>query len=538
MRLVFDRVDGVGVNYLHTPNGDGAAYDWSVANVSEETVRMRGVSLVFRVEDVRGELRMFRHGFQSWSVSDIATFGVDVDPSTIAHNEFFQAAHHADQRSVTGVDELRSEWVTVLHDDDGPVLVGFLGGGSHDGTLRLRRAADGVGIEVFAEAYLGDAEMPPNTHRGLHPLIIEPGADETNLLDGWAKVTGATAQARVDAPYQVGWCSWYHYFDDITEDALRANLALAGDHPFEVFQLDDGFQSAIGDWLITNAKFPSGLASVGKDIAAAGYRPGIWIAPFLVAPDSVVATEHPEWLAKFEAPSGKTYPLRAWMNPIWGGGHDGYMYGLDTTNPEVLEHLAQVANALVGMGFTYLKLDFTFAPSMDGIYADPTKTPAERVRLGYAAIRAGAGNDAFLLGCGAPLSHIVGLVDGNRIGPDVAPYWELDPSKEVIPGYLRTQPGTRYADDATRLRAFMHRRLWLNDPDCLMLRTEKTALASADAERWARTVGLSGGMAIVSDDLALLDASAKRLLEETVALGRESDASTREQRCPLVESMF
>jgi alpha-galactosidase len=282
-----------------------------------------------------------------------------------------------------------------------------------------------------------------------------------------------------------------------------------------VFQLDDGYQAAIGDWLDTNEKFPSGLAPLAREIASAGFRPGIWLAPFLAAPDSQIATEHPEWLAQYRP--GK--PLKAWVNPSWGG----YMYALDTTNPEVLAHLQSLAAALDGMGFSYLKLDFTFAPSMDGIWHDKTKTPAQRVRAGFAAIRRGAGNDAFILGCGAPLAHVVGLVDGNRIGPDVAPQWEQADANEVIPGYLRTQPGTKYAQDATRLRQFMHRRLWLNDPDCLMLRTSKTQLSEAQVKEWARTVGESGGMVLVSDDLSLLGDEARELLRQTIETARQRD---------------
>ena len=41
---------------------------------------------------------------------------------------------------------------------------------------------------------------------------------------------------------------------------------------------------------------------------------------------------------------------------------------------------------------------------------------------------------------------------------------------------------------------------------------------------WAHAVGVSGGMALVSDDLALLDADARALLDEVVAIGRVADA--------------
>jgi len=343
-------------------------------------------------------------------------------------------------------------------------------------------------------------------------------------LAAWAASVGNANHARTGAPYQVGWCSWYRYFHDVTEDDLRANLALAGDWPFEVFQLDDGYQRAIGDWQATNTRFPSGLDALAGAIAAEGMQPGLWLAPFLVAPDSEVATRHPEWIARHTVDGADAGPLRTWWEPSWGGGEDGFMYGLDTTQPEVLAHLESTAAALVDAGFTYLKLDFTFSPSADGAYHDSSLTPAQRVRAGFDAVRRGAGDDAFLLGCGAPLANVVGVVDGNRIGPDVAPAWALAPSDEIVRGYLDIQPSTQRAYVNTLTRSFLHRKLWLNDPDCLMLRGEGTDLEPAAVRTWSDTVAISGGMALVSDDLAVLSPTDRQRLDEVIAIGREADA--------------
>jgi alpha-galactosidase len=204
---------------------------------------------------------------------------------------------------------------------------------------------------------------------------------------------------------------------------------------------------------------------------------------------------------------------------------DGVMFALDTTNPAVVAHLEHVARSLVEAGFTYLKLDFTFAPSFDGVWQDRSRTPAQRVRAGYDAIRRGAGDDTFLLGCGAPLSHVVGVVDGNRIGPDVAPSWERPGDGLGIPGYTDVEPSTLHAWIDTLSRSFMHRRLWLNDPDCLMLRTDETAMTPDAVETWARAVAVSGGMALVSDDLALLGPDSRALLDDVVQIGRQVDAA-------------
>lgn len=500
---------------------------WSVTNRAAVPVAVEAVALVGRVEGAVEPLRVLRHGYQSWSPTAVATFRVDQDPTrTEGVRSLPIGMHHADW-SPAEDGELRSELVTALRDDTGSVLVvGFLGGWEHDGTFRVRCARDGSdGIELWIEAFLGGAVLQPCERRELHEVSLAEGeGDPSHLLETWAGALGAAGHARTTAPYQVGWCSWYHYFHGVTEADLRSNLTRAGDWPFEVFQLDDGFQQAIGDWLATNDDFPSPIDGLAAAIAAEGRTPGIWIAPFLAGPDSEVAQQHPRWLATHLA-SGT--PLVGMVNEGWGGA----VHTLDTTNPEVLDHLEAVARSLVEAGYPYLKLDFTYAPTMHGGYADPGRTPAQRVRAGFDAIRRGAGDGTFLLGCGAPLGASVGAVDGMRIGPDVAPWWHPQPEQYRPPGHEGGEPATVNAWRNTLSRSFLHRRLWLNDPDCLMLRAERTTLEPEQMRAWALAVGVSGGMALVSDDLALLGPDARALLDEVVALGREADAGAHPPRC-------
>ncbi|MGO9560246.1 MAG: glycoside hydrolase family 36 protein [Acidimicrobiales bacterium] len=526
-----------GLAGLADPDPDHAGVaGWAIANRGEVPAKIRSVAIVYKIEGATMPLRMLRHGYQSWSPSDVATLGVDVDPSrTPGSLDLVRGAAHADQRPARE-GELRSEWVTVIQgagiqgagiqgagEDGGRdgVLVGFDGGDTHDGTLRLLQAA-GDAPELSCEAFLGGARLDPGAERALHGLVILTGDSPSSLLTNWAGLVGARGRARVDRPYQVGWCSWYHYFHGVTERDLFSNLAEAdrAGWPFDVFQLDDGYQRSIGDWLETNEKFPTPLSGLAARIAASGRSPGIWIAPFLAAPDSRVATDHPQWLARL--PGGD--PLPGIVNPPWGGGRGGLMWTLDTTHPEVQEHLEAVARALTAMGFSYLKLDFTYAASFDGLWHDDTLTPAQRVRAGYDAVRRGAGPEAFILGCGVPLSNVVGVVDGSRIGTDVAPSWDTERDDAIMAGYSGMLPATSHAAASTFTRSFMHRTLWLNDPDCLMLRGVATQMSAGQVETWARSVAQSGGMAIVSDDLSLLDGASRRLFEDVVATGRRSDA--------------
>ncbi len=525
VRVEVDGSSGAGplvVDVDHEPEWT----TWSVANAGDAPVAVEQVALVFAAPGVRLPLRLWRNGYQSWSVTDDAVLGVDADPSCIDTLPFLRDMHHA-ERAPARPGDLRSESVTVLTDHHGePVLVGFAGGAHHDGTIRLR--ATEAGVEIRAEATLGGAVVEPGVRRSLHPVVVRHGDDPVALLSTWAAEVGEAERARTTAPFQVGWCSWYHYFDAVAEADVLDNLALAGDWPFDVFQLDDGYQAAVGDWLATNEKFPAGVDGVASAIARAGLTAGIWLAPFIAAPSSEVALAHPEWLGR-EA-DDPSQPLVGMFNDIWGG----FMYGLDLTRPEVQHHVASVAADLVDAGYRYLKLDFTFSAKVRGRYADPTWTPAERVRAGYEAVRRGAGDDMFLLGCGCPLGSVVGLVDGMRIGPDVAPHWDVDAPDDALPGYRGALPSTRGAWRSTRARAFMHRRLWLNDPDCLMLRHTETRLGAEQVRAWALAVGASGGMAMVSDDLSLLGDEERALLEEVLALGWEADAAAASGNPPVV----
>jgi len=214
------------------------------------------------------------------------------------------------------------------------------------------------------------------------------------------------------------------------------------------------------------------------------------------------------------------------------------MWGLDTTRDDVLEHLAQVARRLVEMGYRYLKLDFTFSAAVPGRYDDPTRTPAERVRAGYDAVRRGAGDDTIILACGCPLGAVVGVADAMRIGPDVAPWWELQPAANPLPGYEHAAPSTRNAWVSTLGRSFMHRRLWSSDPDCVMLRTDDTQLTPDAARAWAYAVAMGGGLALVSDDLTKLGPGARALLDEVITIGRAADDTARHGPAPRCDDLL
>jgi len=342
---------------------EGDRIEWSVANRGDTPLALDSVGFAWDAGPAGEEPCLFANGYQSWSPTRRRALGVDADPSHAPGSiPFLRAMHHADP-SIAPPGELRSEQVTVVDPDNGAprICVGFEGGATHAGTVRARLVDRRV--ELCAEAWLGGAAIAPGERRALHAVLSSEGDDPAAMLDSWAAAAGRTEHARTAAPYQVGWCSWYHYFHDIDEASFVGNLARASDWPFDVFQLDDGYQAAIGDWLTTNEKFPGGVEGAAAAVARSGRTPGIWMAPFLAAPDSALARAHPEWMAR--DPVGDD-PLVGMWHEVWGG----FMLQLDTTLPDVQDHLSHVARELVAIGYRYLKLDFTFSPALPGLFAD------------------------------------------------------------------------------------------------------------------------------------------------------------------------
>jgi alpha-galactosidase len=313
---------------------------------------------------------------------------------------------------------------------------------------------------------------------------------------------------------------------------MRANLRvlrdLRSEYPIEVVQLDDGYQAALGDWDRTNANFPSGLKKLAHEIRNAGFIAGIWTAPFFAARDSQLMREHGDWFIKHRE-NGE--PLRAGYNPNWTTSDDKYAYALDPSHPEFGAHLERLFRKLVeDFGYEYLKLDFLYAAAAEGVRYDPAMTRAQSLRRGLAAIRMGAGERTFILGCGCPLGTAVGIVDGMRIGPDVAPHWGGSSG-------AAGEPGTALAIDAILARSFMHRRLWLNDPDCLMLRSKETSLSNDEREALAWSIAATGGMLLISDDMQLLDMKTANLFQEVARLGAQVDEASRIEPPLMVDFM-
>jgi alpha-galactosidase len=343
-------------------------------------------------------------------------------------------------------------------------------------------------------------------------FVVDLTGHPNDQLERYGDALGWLMGARVPKTTPSGWCSWYYFYTTVTQDDVVRNLRFLEQHrrevPIETVQIDDGYQADIGDWLTVNDKFPRGMQWLASEIKRAGYTPGIWLAPFLLSPTSGTFAEHPDFAIRDEAGA----PVLAIQN--WG--HENY--GLDGTHPGALAWLEDLFRQVCdGWGYDYVKIDFLYAAALAGRRRDPATTRIRAYRAALDAVRRGVGDHRFILGCGSLMAPSAGVFDGNRIGPDCGPFWRFMTREERE----SPTPKPRTPDDAlstetamrnTINRWWMHGRLWANDPDCLLVRADRTKMTLDEARTMATVIGLSGGMLLSSDDLDKLDADRLDLL--------------------------
>ncbi len=506
------KVGPVAIEIQSEPLGSGRVLSMRISNAqrSHLVIRRVGISFATIAE------RVLEAGYQSWSPVRICR---PDDPVPLRRIQPLMArgCYHADPGFAGRV--VSSDQYMIWHSGETGGAACFLDAKHHLSTVTCR--ADGS--EVTAWAILDRIVLEPGESFELEPLWVSkgvPGELYSELAGHW----GQRADGRLakDPPVSLsrpGWCSWYQYFWRISPAELRRDLAIAREHGVGLMVLDDGYASRIGDWLEPNerwSKTGSTPWDLAEEIEQAGLMPGIWTAPFFAAARSKVASNHPEWIVRARMGA---LPQPLFFNPVaWGG----LVYALDTTQPAVLDHIRETFSSLVDRGFRYHKIDFCYAATMPGRRsADGRMTRAQALASGLQAVRDGIGESSYLLGCGCPFGPAVGIVDAMRVSPDVAPWWA--PNLLRWPAYAQSAPAALNAVRASLLRAPLHRRLFVNDPDCLILRPRKTRLDPAQRRTLAETVAGTGGFAVLSDDLSLYGEEEWKLLDNLAKLAGKAD---------------
>jgi alpha-galactosidase len=112
----------------------------------------------------------------------------------------------------------------------------------------------------------------------------------------------------------------------------------------------------------------------------------------------------------------------------------------------------------------------------------------------------------------------IGIFDAMRIGADVSGSWN--------PKYLGMEwpflgepnmPSARNAIQNVLTRQSMHRKWWINDPDCLLVRAD-SELTYEEVKTLTSVIGLSGGAFLVSDNMPALSAERLALIQKVMPI--------------------
>jgi alpha-galactosidase len=174
---------------------------------------------------------------------------------------------------------------------------------------------------------------------------------------------GVRFDAAPDSAFQPVWCAW-GYGRKMTSSQLLGALPVVKKLGFGWVTLDDGWQTAQGDWFLNPKKYPNGdadMRALVDEIHAEGFKAQLWWAPLAADPGTELVKKHPEMLLLNA--DGSKQKISYWNS-----------WYLCPADPDVVEyHKAIVVKAMRDWGFDGLKLD---GQHMNG--APPCYNPAHK----------------------------------------------------------------------------------------------------------------------------------------------------------------
>jgi hypothetical protein len=364
-----------------------------------------------------------------------------------------------------------------------------------DHTVTFRFELEGRELTV-GEAYVMErvmvAEGTPN--------------GENALLEAYADGVAALNNCIPTGDLPVGWCSWSCFYSDVNEDKIRTaadtQVMYASEGRPNLVQIDDGWQrcgSFCGEWVTDEKKFPAGMAATSQYVRELGLTFGLWLAPLLLD-DQSEYYEELKHLAMPEVTLGEHY------------------HPFNLGDPAYHNHLRKTFRRMVDeFGATYFKLDFLAAAvryfnGRGRFVKFPDGYCIEVQRKALQVIRETVGDEVFLLSCGAQTLLGAGIFNGARMSCDIIwgknkahpTYWQ------IMQNCLHTV-GWRY---------FYHRKVYVNDPDGLVLRDwdrgDGFNCTWSEAQLWTVAIAMSGGSVLSNDELEKLSEPRRALYTQSL----------------------
>jgi len=429
-----------------------------------------------------GVKKVFLNGWQSWSNSKLYSLDQHVGKVGLIGllaDKHYGVKNYGDYNFVKYSRLYSHLYTYLINNDDSIYLIGSKNETTGFSIFRLQPKEGKIvfekdidNVNIFGDYELANIEM----YEG----------DEVFVFNHFF---GKKHDAKAEGKLLKGYTSWYRHYQDIDEAKILNDLRGFEESKidFNVFQIDDGYQQAIGDWLkVDKRKFPNGLEKIAARINKNKMTAGIWLAPFVAESTSDIYKIHKDWFCLDK----KGRPLRA------GGNWSGF-YCLDIYNKNVREYLAKVFKHYQEMGFKLFKLDFLYAACLA---KRELKSRGQVMNEAMDFLREVL-KDSLILGCGLPLGAAFGKVDYMRIGCDVTLSWN---DKWFMRFTNNERPSTLHAIENTTYRHHLDGRVFYNDPDVFVLRNSEDVSLTSEQKHLLFDANIKyGSVLFTSDDISL-----------------------------------
>ena len=476
-------VDGAADGAWEFPGGDKNGFRFMFLKAEPELPACRLQSVTAELPIQMGEAEfVFMNGFQSWSycpeqTKKGRTRGINGVPKPLVSHygidryaDYYYNSYPNRPGVMQGVSYCYFRdgrtWRLIASLDETPGYTHFSYNAKKN---KLTVSRDCAGLQVNGPYKALD-------------LYFAVGSEQ-EVFDGWFDAMDIRPRTRKAV---AGYSSWYNRYENITQDTILADLEGAAGvlKPGDLFQIDDGWEPAVGDWLESDpVKFPDGMKAMADVIHEKGFKAGLWLAPFAACKKSALYDEHPQWFFFHDHK-----PWFAGMN--WGG-----FYALDFDHPEVRDYLKETFRKVFDeWGFDLVKLDFLYAAAPFG---SAKETRGGRMIRAMRFLRELCG-DKLIIGCGVPLMPAFGLVDYCRISCDVGLDWN---DNFLMQNMNRERVSTKQAIENAIYRRQLDGRAFGADPDVFYLRDENLRLKPEEKKLLALNCALFGTVHLCSDDM-------------------------------------
>jgi len=433
--------------------------------------------------------RVFCNGYQSWSECHLSYVGDKISKLNTLSRPFLK--YSGDYSFYRPKSSVLSSWTYSYIQSDNQVLM-------FAGSLNEESAYTIIEHETSKKKihFTKDVEdLEINGNYSAFDILLYDGK-RMDAFQFWFDKLKIEKQTK---KLKTGWNSWYRHKNKISEDIINKNLEsyASSKVPLDYFQIDDGWQKAVGDWEISEEKFPNGISPLANSISEAGYKPGIWMAPFICEKNSSLYKEKRNWLLKAD---GKN--VKAGYSPDWSG----WFYLLDIEKQEVKHYIAEKINELKKVGFKLFKFDFLYAL---GLSKNNSKSRYQKINEGVKWLTA-LTEDCETILCGLPLANAMANTEFMRIGPDSHRSYDF---KWLDRFNFRERPSFRNALKNSILRSELHGFAFSNDPDVSYLTTKTTKLSEAQIKSQFYLNYIVGGVQMTSENWDEITPTMRKLFQ-------------------------